>query len=419
MRLAVLFWRFGPYHHSRLNAAGKVMQVFGIETVRRDDVYGWDIVEGASGFTKVVLLDNYNHRRNSRRRLHQKMLQDLDRVRPDAVAIPGWSFPNAMSGLRWALENRRPVVLMSETGRQDVRWRRPWSEYVKRRIVGLTSASLVGGTRHRDYLAELGVDPNHIFFGYDAVDNDYFSQESRKQKAESRIDLELPRPFFLASARFIEKKNLRRLVQAYARYRALQARAAAGLRNYGTKGPRDHRCTDAPTHRPWDLVLLGDGPLRPALQSQISDLGLELHIHLPGFKQYHELPAYYGLTRAFVHASTTEQWGLVVNEAMASGLPVLVSNRCGCAPDLVREGVNGFTFDPYKADELAHRMVEISALDPVRLTEMGLNSQNMIVDWGPERFARGLRAAVEVALSVGPKRASGLDHILLRMLARI
>jgi glycosyltransferase involved in cell wall biosynthesis len=47
-----------------------------------------------------------------------------------------------------------------------------------------------------------------------------------------------------------------------------------------------------------------------------------------------------------VHASTTEQWGLVVNEAMAAGLPVLVSDRCGCAPDLVEVGVNGFTFDP-------------------------------------------------------------------------
>jgi 1,2-diacylglycerol 3-alpha-glucosyltransferase len=59
-----------------------------------------------------------------------------------------------------------------------------------------------------------------------------------------------------------------------------------------------------------------------------------------------------GLASAFIQASTTEQWGLVVNEAMASGLPVLVSERCGCAPDLVKNGVNGYTFDPYDIKEI-------------------------------------------------------------------
>ena len=69
-----------------------------------------------------------------------------------------------------------------------------------------------------------------------------------------------------------------------------------------------------------------------------SALGLDNDVIFPGFIQYDELPAYYGLAKAFIHASTVEQWGLVVNEALAAGLPVLVSERCGCAPDLVREG---------------------------------------------------------------------------------
>ncbi len=86
-----------------------------------------------------------------------------------------------------------------------------------------------------------------------------------------------------------------------------------------------------PNPEMWDLVLLGDGPLKPTLLKLISSLGLESCVHLPGFKQYDELPVYLGLAETFIHASTTEQWGLVVNEAMASGLPVLVSNRCGCA----------------------------------------------------------------------------------------
>ena len=83
---------------------------------------------------------------------------------------------------------------------------------------------------------------------------------------------------------------------------------------------------------------------------------------MPGFKQYHDLPAYYGLAGAFVHTSTVEQWGLVVNEAMAAGLPVLVSRNCGCAADLVQDGVNGFAFDPLDGDRMAALLTKVAGL---------------------------------------------------------
>ena len=172
--------------------------------------------------------------------------------------------------------------------------------------------------------------------------------------------------------------------------------------------------------------MLGDGPLRDSLNSQLSTLNLHTHVQMPGFKQYPDLPAYYGLATAFIHASTTEQWGLVVNEAMASGLPVLVSNRCGCAADLVQEGVNGFTFDPYNVEELAQLMLKlsgfqgfrISACRDVSLSAFGLSSQRIIADWGPERFASGLKAAVDKALEVGPIRPTLLQRAILQLLLR-
>jgi glycosyltransferase involved in cell wall biosynthesis len=136
---------------------------------------------------------------------------------------------------------------------------------------------------------------------------------------------------------------------------------------------------------------------------------------LPGFKQYPDLPVYYGIANAFIHASTTEQWGLVVNEAMASGLPVLVSNRCGCATDLVQEGVNGFTFDPCDVEQLAQLMFRISDFR-FPISDFGVASQRIIADWGPERFAQGLKAAAECALKVGPKQASLLQRTILRAL---
>jgi glycosyltransferase involved in cell wall biosynthesis len=122
------------------------------------------------------------------------------------------------------------------------------------------------------------------------------------------------------------------------------------------------------------------------------------------------------LAGAFVHASTTEQWGLVVNEAMASGLPVLVSNRCGCAPDLVEEGRNGFLFDPYDVSGLADAMYSMAAERTDRV-EMGLASQEIIAQWSPQNFAENLARAAERALHVARPRPSIVDRAILQVLS--
>src|SRR6267378_2061180 len=195
-----------------------------------------------------------------------------------------------------------------------------------------------------------------IFTGYDVVDNEYFRQKAE----EVRQKYALPENYFLASARFVEKKNLAMLIQAYAEYR----RSAAFAKATADK--------EIAANVPWDLVVLGDGPLRESLNSQLSTLNLNEHVHLPGFKPYDELPVYYALANAFVHASTTEQWGLVVNEAIASGLPVIVSERCGCAPELVNG--NGFTVDPLDEQALAARLLQMASLSEHDRKHLGDNS---------------------------------------------
>ena len=181
---------------------------------------------------------------------------------------------------------------MSESSRQDES-RTWWKEAIKRRMVDLFSAALVGGQRHVEYLVELGMPRERVVIGYDVVDNDYFGQGTTEirdshlrrgyggQAAfETRNKRSLPETYFLASARFVEKKNLPTLIRAYAEYR---------------------RRSEIAAKEPWELVLLGDGPLRDTLNSQLSSLNLTEHVHLPGFKPYDELPVYYALANAFVH----------------------------------------------------------------------------------------------------------------------
>jgi 1,2-diacylglycerol 3-alpha-glucosyltransferase len=409
MKVGVIFHRLGPYHVARLSAAAEVCEITAIELAADTGEYAWNKVGETSQFQRVTVFPEGDSRKAGAANLVQRLEGILQNDRPEIVAVPGWSDRAVFAAMRWCLKNEVPLILMSESTAWDERrvW---WKEWIKRRVVGLCSAALVGGNPQADYMTQLAMPAERVFLGYDVVDNRYFEDkvaEVRSQKSEVRKKHGLPENYFLASARFIEKKNLFTLLRAYAVYRERLSLVTRSQR----------RSAAAAGHSSlWSLVLLGDGPLKSDLCRLISDLSLQHSVLLPGFKQYHELPVYYGLASAFVHASTTEQWGLVVNEAMASGLPVLVSDRCGCAADLVQQGCNGFTFDPCNVEQLAQLMCKISAFQPFKLSTFGDASRQIISGFGVDAFARGLLQAVDVCLKRPVVRLGLVDRLLLQVL---
>jgi glycosyltransferase involved in cell wall biosynthesis len=393
----VLVHRIGPYHLARLRAAGARCALTAVELFAVDDTYAWSRVDGAPNFRRCTLFRHEALDGKARSALGKGVHDVLDAADPDVVAIPGWSEPGALAALLWCLRNGRPAVLMSESAIRDDPRRRRAREAAKRCVVRLFRSALVGGAAHGEYACGLGLAAGAVVNGYDVVDNEHFARGARQARAceeRWRERLGLPERFFLASSRFVAKKNLLRLLDAYADYRRRSGADA------------------------WHLVLLGDGALRAELESRIARLALADRVLLAGFKQYDELPTWYGLARAFVHASTTEPWGLVVNEAMAADLPVIVSERCGCARDLVRAGVNGWTFDPYDVEALAGLMRRVAAMTGEERRAMGRSSERIIADWGPERFADGLMQAVQTALRRPPPTPSLFDQALLLALAR-
>ena len=382
LTLAIHWPRLGPYHLARLRAAQtrllpKGVRVVALEIASHDETYGWRVETGPTAFERQVVFLNRTYDRIPFARLCSGLFHHLNCASPDVVAVNGYGFKDAWVLLTWCRIYRRPAILMTESKADDtsrVRGR----ERLKRLVVRQFSSALCGGSLHRAYLEQLGMRPGEIFEGYDVVDNDFFQTESTKARENPDAfrhlpGLEAPESFFLASARLIERKNLDGLLRAYGTYRRRCARGNA-----------------------WRLVVLGNGVERQGLEAIIKEDGLE-GVALPGFRQIDELPAYYGLAGAFIHPALQDQWGLVVNEAMASGIPVIVSIRCGCAPDLVREGENGFTFDPQDEEALASLMLRLSSGE-VDLVKMGRAAQTHISHWGPERFAQGLEGALQIAL---------------------
>jgi len=397
--VAVIFHHIGPYHHARLNAAADRLTVTGVEwSAKASDA--WGSPYSPAQYHKVSLFSEATDRYPGSAQLRQAFCWALEQAKPDVVAVNGWNNFGSLAAANCCARRGIPMVVMSESARGDEPriW---WKETIKRQIVDFYSAALVGGQRHAEYLVELGMPRDRVFTGYDVVDNAYFERrafEIRNSKFETRKKYALPENYFLASARFIEKKNLPSLIRAYGEYRDR-------LKGTGVTDPGYNGGT------PWDLVLLGDGPLRETLNAQLSTLDLHRHVHLPGFKQYDELPVYYALAKAFVHASTTEQWGLTVNEAVASGLPVIVSDRCGCVPELVQD--NGFTFDPANEGELTERLLQMASLSVDERRRLGDASYRIAANFVPDRFGEGLEQAATVAMKLTQKRVGVIDRALL------
>lgn len=200
----------------------------------------------------------------------------------------------------------------------------------------------------------------------------------------------LPDAYFLCVARFVPEKNLEVLIEAFARYRS-RARS-----------------------KRWDLVLVGYGPLREAVEARAERLGVGASVRVLGKVGYDSLPAVYGLAGAYIQPSRSESWGLAVNEAMAAGLPVLVSNRCGCASDLVAWGENGFTFGAFEVDALAALMDRLASSAELR-ERFGRNSQETIARWGLNRYVQGAVGACRIAQHERAPRRRLADATMIRL----
>jgi glycosyltransferase involved in cell wall biosynthesis len=388
LTVAISFTNFGPYHLARLRALADRLRARGgrliaYETAGSERLYPWQTTRGIEPFDWVTLFPGRALETIPSSVCARAMRRALDRDGPDALATAGYYRPEATAALGWARRAGRPAILMSESQAIDHR-RSWWKETLKGWRVRRFSAALVGGPRHRDYLCGLGMPRDRITLGYNAVDNAALARAAvpARQAPERRRGLGLPAaPYFLAVSRFAPEKNLPRLIAAFAAYRRVSARRAAPA---------------------WDLALCGSGPGADAVERAVAASGCADAIHRPGFLQSDALAHWYAFASAFVHPSLLEPWGLVVNEAAAAALPLLVSDRAGCVDTLVPLGppetATGVRFDPSSQDEITARLQWIAELSDAARQAMGQRAAEQVAQWGPERFAQGLLEALILAM---------------------
>lgn len=381
MIFAVCFTNFGPYHLARLRALALRLRESGdgliaYEMAGNERLYPWERRCQDEPFDWITLFPDRDLETLSMADCAGALTRALERDLPDAVGIVGYARPESMAAARWCRRGGRPAILMSESQAID-RPRTWWREAIKARRVRRFDAALVGGEPHRDYLVDLGMPADRIALGYNAVDNAYYRDRAEAWRARHDARDGLPAaPFFLSVCRFAPEKNLLRLIEAFASY-------------------REH---SRPEGR-WDLVLCGDGPQAPAIGAAIATSGHAAAIHRPGFLQAEPLTRWYAHASAFLLPSLSEPWGLVVNEAASTGLPLLVSDRAGCAATLVPrpEGTTGARFNPLDVEQMARKLAWMAALPQDERLAMGRRASELVDRWGPGRFADGTLEALQLA----------------------
>jgi glycosyltransferase involved in cell wall biosynthesis len=247
----------------------------------------------------------------------------------------------------------------------------------------LVDGYLAIGSLNRAYYEAQGVPARRLFSMPYAVDNERFAAAAalaapERDQRRAALGLAPGRPILLFAGKLTPIKAPDVSLGALAR---LKAAASAGRSPY--------------------LLFVGDGPLRPALESEAAARGLADDVRFIGFQNQRELPAFYDLCDVFLLPSRREPWGLVVNEAMNAGRAIVASDQVGSAPDLVRPGVNGAIVPAGDEAALAAALADIVA-DPQRCRAMGEASRRLIAGWGFEQDVAGLKQALATVLGRDP-----------------
>ena len=245
---------------------------------------------------------------------------------------------------------------------------------VKRCIFGglarLVDGVLAIGRLNRQYWIDQGFDPAMVYSMPYAVDNARFragaaAAAARREAFLGGLGLPGDRPRIVFSGKLTPIKAPDVLLEAFARVAEPKA----------------------------SLCLVGDGPMRGQLEARARALGVAERVCFAGFRNQKELPAFYDAADVFVLPSRQEPWGLVVNEAMNAGRAIVVSDRVGSGPDLVRPGENGAIVAAGDADALAAALRDVLA-SRERTAAMGRRSLEIIEGWSFREDVAGLKQAL-------------------------
>lgn len=302
--------------------------------------------------------------------INPHLIRQINAFKPDAILVYGWSFRSHLK-VMFHFKRKLPVFFRGDStlindpkGFSIKKFIRFLSLSV---IYKLIDFALFVGESNKQYFLKFGLRSEQLIYAPHVVDNKRFSdgeQAYEERAAERRKELGFTgnELVFLYVGKFQEAKNLDFLLATFLSI------PDASIR----------------------LLLVGNGPLEEELRKKA---GTDNRIRFLGFQNQSEMPVVYRLGDIFVLPSKSETWGLAVNEAMACGKPVLISQNCGCAADLVEEGYNGWSFENGNVEQLRKKFIWYIT-NRSQISDMGKHSIEMIGAFNLDKVAEAIEKPV-------------------------
>ena len=355
--------------------AVKVFYTWGISALENkfDPGFGktieWDIplLEGYD----YEFLENTARKKGShhfRGIINPDIIRQIDVYDPDAILVFGWAFQSHLKVLRH-YSKRKNIIFRGDSTLLDklTFLRRKTRTIFLKWVYSHVNYALYVGSNNYGYFRKMGLKESQLIYAPHAIDNNRFSSmadinERNALDLRSEMGIGSGDIVFLYAGKLEEKKDVRFLLQVFHK---------AGLNERS------------------QLVIVGNGNLEKELKETYHQVP---NIHFMGFQNQTKMPTIYRLADTFILPSKGpgDTWGLGVNEAMACGRSVLVSNKCGCAIDLVEYGRNGYIFEAENRTDLADKLELLVQMGKTGLQEMGQVSATKIKDFSFDKFCEAI-----------------------------
>lgn len=268
-----------------------------------------------------------------------KIMKQLDNLNPDLLICGPIAFTSGAIGMRWAHKRKKKVILFDDS-KHSIYKRNFLVNFIKLRLTNLADAILVPSKDYDLEYSKWKIKKDKLLYGLNCIDNDFFASKRQKSYLNTKK--------IVCVARLVPIKNLESLLNCWKNIEEL-----------------DHE---------FQLNLIGDGPELENLIKIKNSLDLK-RVKFLGNQNRHTIAKLLSLSDAFILPSYREGWAMVVNEAMASGLPIILSDKINAGHTLLKQGINGYAFDPYNPEQITSsilKYIRLSNEDKIKMSNKSI-----------------------------------------------
>ncbi|PZX49679.1 glycosyltransferase involved in cell wall biosynthesis [Algoriphagus ratkowskyi] len=354
------------------------IQIHVVEIFGQESAYSFDSSENLEEWWDC-LFKTEKFSELSTKIVSKKIMMHLDHLNPDILICGPTAFTSGAIGMRWAYKRNKKVIVFDDS-KHSLYKRNFLVNHIKLSLTNLAEAIIVPSTDYDLEYAKWKIKKEKLYYGLNCIDNNYFQTKREIQFHDTKQ--------LICIARLVPIKNLETLLNCW--------------KNVEMANPD------------YSLVIVGDGPEHDNLVNITKNQKLR-KVRFTGNQSTSQIAELLAESDAFILPSYMEGWAMVVNEAMAAGLPVILSDRINAGHTLLKNSINGFSFDPYNKEQITEAILKYINLSIAEKTSMSEHANLEIKKYNYDFLANQILLAVNTIQGQKRKSISLPDLIFTKL----